>query len=200
MSFHDSYQSYLAASNIGDLERSSEKFSLLGNDLDGDLCQMSMRTKLVGCALCFGLGMMLSFGAMGRVFALIDGNPMPFVVMYSFGSLIGLIGSMFLSGPAAFVKQMFDKKRILSSIIFITCIISCLGVAFFLPAYPSRSFLLIAICLVQIGAYTANLLSYIPFAQDWVGSFFFNKKPSSIGESFRSSANQRIFGMTSMAL
>ena len=67
--------------------------------------KMPWKYRIAGYAACAGVGFVMSMGATGRIGDLIAGNPDPFVLLFTFGALITLVGSMFLSTPKAFCKK-----------------------------------------------------------------------------------------------
>lgn len=47
--------------------------------------QLSYKHRLIGFACCLTLGFILTFGSLFRIFRLVAGNPLPFVINYSAG-------------------------------------------------------------------------------------------------------------------
>ena len=147
-----------------------EGFSLLsGTSITSDepgLCpSLSLQQRVIGCAFCVSLGYLLSFGAMGRVIDLVKGDPQPFVVFFTFGNLLSLAGSCFLSGPENQLKQMFDKKRRGASAV----LFAALGLTIFVAlqdTLPGQAELLVALLLTQLLAQAYYVLTYVPFGTD----------------------------------
>lgn len=173
----------------------------IAEDLNASRCcpDLTWQQRLIGCATCVAVGLLLSFGALGRVFALIKGNPTPFVITYSLGSVINILGSCFLTGPKKQVAQMFDKRRFMTSIIFV----SCIALAFFIasmPPFPGESFLLICVCIAQMVAATYYMLTYIPFGTDLANTFLcsccWRKKEPTMMSSIKDRALRSAFDVS----
>ena len=78
-----------------------------------ELCpKLTYKQRIGGYLTCFGLAFVLSIGSWVRLADLIKGNPTPFVVFYTLGNLMGIAGSLFLSGPKAQCKAMWDLSLI----------------------------------------------------------------------------------------
>jgi len=149
---------------------SFEGSSLLGGATEGEnttVCvSLTLPQRLVGCAFCLAMGMILDLGAAGRVVLLIKGNPQPFVVFFTFGSLLSLGASCFLSGPTKQASQMFDEKRRVASAALLLSISLTVVVASLLRGMPGQAALLIALLLAQVLAQGLYLLSYVPFGPE----------------------------------
>ncbi|KAH8045299.1 hypothetical protein JL721_12668 [Aureococcus anophagefferens] len=53
-----------------------------------------------------------------KISAMLAGNPTPFGVYYTFGNLVAIVGSFFLSGPTAQFNKMTEGSRIVSSAVY----------------------------------------------------------------------------------
>lgn len=115
----------------------------------------------MGFATCFTLGYLMSFMSFRLIVKLVEGNPAPFVFLYSSGNVLSLMSSMFLSGPQRQFKweilywgycissscwgclligvfdylyprhrYMFDDKRKLTSIVYLTSLGTSITVCF----------------------------------------------------------------------
>jgi hypothetical protein len=89
---------------------------------------MTYQQRIIGCVSCMLLGFFLSLGSLFRLVALIEGDPVPFAMMYSLGNIIGISSSCFLYGPWTQLKQMFAFTRIVTTTIYLVM----LGVTLFL--------------------------------------------------------------------
>ena len=151
-----------------------EGSSLLGGlaeDEDaGSLCpSLTLPQRLVGAAFCVAMGFVLSFGAMGRIILLLKGNPQPFVVFLTFGSILSLASSFFLTGPAKQLRQMFDEKRRIVS----TCLIGSMAgtvVVALRRGLPFQAELLLLLMFVQLLSQAYYCLTYVPFGTDVLAS------------------------------
>jgi len=80
---------------------------------------------------------------------LVEGNPAPFVFLYTSGNIMSLMSSMFLSGPKRQFKCMFDEKRRTTSICYLVTL-GCSIVLCFLPLPTGPKIgLLVLLLLVQ---------------------------------------------------
>lgn len=96
---------------------------------------------------------------------LIEGNPVPFALNYSFGQISQLSASTFLCGPKRQFKVMFDEKRRTTSMVYLSCLGSCLIVVFIPLPWLIKLLLLVAIMLTQCAASIWYSLSYIPYGR-----------------------------------
>ena len=98
---------------------------------------------------------------------LIEGYPIPFALNYSFGNLLSLSSMTFLCGPKKQFQKMFDEKRKLTSITYLSCLVATLACVFIpLPGFL-RLILLVFLLLAQFCACFWYSLSYIPFGRRW---------------------------------
>jgi hypothetical protein len=96
---------------------------------------------------------------------LIEGNPAPFAVNYSAGNILALGASFFLCGPKRQFKNMFDEKRRMTSIVYLSCLGATLGVVFIPLQWAIKLAVLICLLLTQCGANMWYSLSYIPYGR-----------------------------------
>uniref|UniRef100_A0A0N4ZPJ7 Vesicle transport protein n=1 Tax=Parastrongyloides trichosuri TaxID=131310 RepID=A0A0N4ZPJ7_PARTI len=101
-------------------------------------------------------------------FLLIQGKLIGYVVLVSVGSIISIIGSLFLSGPTKQLRNMFEEKRIVATIIYILSIIMSFIAALIIKSVP----LAIICIIIQYLSMAWYSLSYIPFAHNFVKKIF----------------------------
>ena len=149
-----------------------ESLSLLGikND-DGPCPSMSMTQRLIGCAVCLALGSLLSLGGLSRVISLLKGNPTPFVVFTTFGTILSLSAAFFLAGPAKQLRQMTDKKRRWASVTLLVCIVATLGVAWGGSSLHGQGAILLMLCVVQMITQAYYIFTYVPFSDKLLEGF-----------------------------
>ena len=139
--------------------------------VEEDVCSvcpaMTYKQRVLGCAVCSVIGMVLEFGAFVRFLQAAGGNPAPFAIFYTLGNIIAICGSFFLSGPRKQCKSMCDKTRRFTVFIFFAAMFLTLFVAFS-KWMPVRPLLIVVLVVIQSLALTWYLLSYIPFARQWV--------------------------------
>jgi hypothetical protein len=61
--------------------------------------QLTFQQRLIGFAVSFFIGYMIAFFSFRFFIDLIEGNPIPFALNYTFGHILQLIASTFLCGP-----------------------------------------------------------------------------------------------------
>jgi len=118
------------------------------------------------------IGFLLSFGSFFRFTNLLHGNPTPFAVCFTMGSVVALCGTCFLSGPHTQIKKMCKKTRVGATIMYLGSMIATLGVAFGLQDFPPQALLILVCVFLQYIAIVWYTLSYIPFARQWAKSCF----------------------------
>ena len=107
----------------------------------------------------------MSFVSLKLIFKLVEGNPAPFVFLYSSGNILSLLSSTFLSGPTRQFKNMFDEKRQTTSIIYLSTLGTSIVVCFLpVPALPKMG-VLVMLLLVQMCASLWYTLSYVPYGR-----------------------------------
>lgn len=122
---------------------------------------LTYKERMIGFAVCFGMGLLIQIFSMGSLFKLLIGKPGKFAVMYSFGNIFSIFGTFFLMGPVSQFKRMSDPKRKYTTISFVVALIMTL-----ISYYVFHSKLLTLIFLIiQFASYTAYCLSYIPYGR-----------------------------------
>ena len=142
----------------------------LEEGVDSACPSMSYTQRLGGCMFCVVCGFLLSFGSFFRFTDLLLGRPTAFVVGFTLGNIISMIGTCFLSGPFNQMKSMFAKTRAIATTIYLLSIIGCLAIAFAMNDFRAQGLLLIIMCIVQWLALIWYILSYIPFARTWAAT------------------------------
>jgi hypothetical protein len=94
------------------------------------------------------------------------GQVLPFAILYSIGSVLGLASTMFLVGPLRQFKLMFHKNRWIATLLYLLLIGLTLFVAFFDKLNKRQKVPLILILVIlQFLAACWYSLSYIPYAR-----------------------------------
>lgn len=83
--------------------------------------QLTFQQRLIGFAVSFSIGYMIAFFSFRFFIHLVEGNPIPFALNYTFGHILQLLASTFLCGPKRQFKNMFDDKRRVTSIVYLSC-------------------------------------------------------------------------------
>ncbi|KAG1671563.1 hypothetical protein FOA52_011286 [Chlamydomonas sp. UWO 241] len=149
--------------NAANMKADRQDESLLAQAETG--CNLSMKQRLIGFGACVGLGVVLSLVAIPLLFL---GNIPLFAVFYSLGSLLSIGSTMFLMGPLAQIKRMFEDHRMLATIVFLSAIVGTLLVAFLME----NAALCLVLLFVQMCALSWYCITWIPGAQIAIKGFF----------------------------
>jgi hypothetical protein len=117
--------------------------------------------RLLGFAVCFIFGGLLSLSALSSLPALLLGNPAPFAFKYTFGNLLSLSSSSFLVGPEKQCRDMLAPERRTASLLYLGALAGSL-ISVFILKWQIISFFFI---VIQFCALTWYMLSYIPYGQ-----------------------------------
>ncbi|XP_014298739.1 vesicle transport protein SFT2A isoform X2 [Microplitis demolitor] len=123
---------------------------------------LSWSTRIKGFAICFIIGILLSF--LGSFALFLHKGLTVFAVFYTLGNIVSLMSTCFLMGPVNQLKKMFASTRIIATLIVILALIMTLYAAIKLDK-PGLALLFI---IIQSLAMTWYSLSYIPYARDAV--------------------------------
>ena len=123
---------------------------------------LSLKERLIGFAICFGLGSIFQFLSMGSLGGLLLGHANKFAFLYTCGNIISIFGTFFLIGPARPFRLMTDPIRKNASIIFISSLVMTLVSVY---CFHSR-FLTIIFVFLQFCSFIWYILSYIPYGRD----------------------------------
>jgi len=137
-----------------------------------EMCpELTYQQRIMGFAVCMGMGYIIGFGGLFRFNELLLGNPKPFVLMYTVGNLVALSGSFFLTGPNAQFKKMFHESRKAASVVYLVTLFTTLSVVF-VPSFTGKAFVLLLLCIIETLALTWYCLSYVPYGQTYVKNTF----------------------------
>lgn len=145
-------------------------------ELEDNVCSvcpsLTWEQRLYGCAICMFVGFCLSMGSVFRLIQLLEGNPVPFAVMYTLGNLVSISSTCILFGPWSQAKQMFAPTRFATTTTYFVFMGLTLFLAFFPGDIPGRLALLVIAIICQFTALAWYTLSFIPFGRDFVRKFF----------------------------
>ncbi|DBB12108.1 TPA: hypothetical protein ACH3X3_006219 [Trebouxia sp. C0006] len=94
--------------------------------------------------------------------------PVKFAILYTLANLLFIGSTMFLMGPLAQFKKMFEKGRIIATCLYFGAMFITLWMAIKLHSFPGT----ILALLVQMGALIWYCMSYIPFARAMATKMF----------------------------
>mmetsp|Transcript_19307 Transcript_19307/g.22215 ORF Transcript_19307/g.22215 Transcript_19307/m.22215 type:complete len:202 (+) Transcript_19307:141-746(+) len=137
--------------------------------------KLTYQQRVIGFAICFSIGYLITFLSFQFFTDLVLGDPLPFVLVYSGGNILSIMSASFLCGPKRQFKNMFHKKRKVTTIVYLSSLLVTLVVAF-LPGIEEnlRLLLLVVLLIVQVFSSLWYSLSYIPFARKAVSKCFKN--------------------------
>ncbi|KAJ8600186.1 hypothetical protein CTAYLR_001967 [Chrysophaeum taylorii] len=150
-----------------------EKPKTVTEEMEDALCglcpELSYQQRVGGYVTCFFVSFILSIGSFTRLVQLVQGNPAPFVIFYTLGNIMAIIGSLFLSGPKAQCKKMFDKTRIFATLFYFLSIFFTIFCAVYEGIPDNGRIGIIVMCIiVQWIAMLWYTISFIPYARDYV--------------------------------
>ena len=136
------------------------------NENDSIFPSLSLKERLIGFGICFGLGLLFQFMSMGSILGVLLGRPNKFAFLYTCGNLISIFGTFFLVGPKRQFKNMANPYRRKASMIFLSSIVLT-----FISLYILHSRILtILFVIIQFGSYIYYIMSYIPYGQQCLNS------------------------------
>eukprot|EP01012_Entosiphon_sulcatum_P007990 TRINITY_DN14201_c0_g1_i1.p2 TRINITY_DN14201_c0_g1~~TRINITY_DN14201_c0_g1_i1.p2 ORF type:complete len:161 (-),score=37.73 TRINITY_DN14201_c0_g1_i1:58-540(-) len=127
------------------------------DDINELFPSLTFKQRLIAFVGCVVFGFLLNIVAF---IMLAKKSAIGFAVLYSLGNLITIAASLFLRGPMAQLKKMFDKVRIVATIIFFLALITTVVVAIVTQNIGA----VILCCIIQYIAFIWYSISYIPFA------------------------------------
>ena len=147
---------------------SSIMSSWLGNgeQEEEDPCSyfaLSWRQRMMGFAICFALGTVISVMSAFLVF-----NPAKFALPYTLGNVLSLLSTGFLVGPSRAVRYMCAPIRRVAACIYFGAIICTLVSALVLH----KKLLTALFVVVQFSAYLWFIASYVPYGRTLLSKCF----------------------------
>jgi hypothetical protein len=96
----------------------------MGIDSDGCLPSLTLKQRVTGCVVCFGAGMLVSMCS-----TLSITNPVHFGILYTVGNLLSLTSTTLLFGPMRQIRNMFHRKRVVATLMYLAALVGTLAVA-----------------------------------------------------------------------
>lgn len=127
-----------------------------------DQSTLSWSTRIKGFAICFVVGILLSF--LGSFALFFNRGLTVFAVFYTLGNIISITSTCFLMGPFNQLKKMFASTRIIATLLVFISI----AVTLFAALSLKNPGLALIFIIIQSLAMTWYSLSYIPYARDAV--------------------------------
>ena len=135
------------------------------NENDSIFPSLSLKERLIGFCVCFGLGTLFQFMSFGSMVGVLLGRPNKFAFLYTCGNLISIFGTFFLVGPKRQFKNMTHPYRRKAASIFLSSIVLTI-IALYL--IHSKLLTIIAV-IIQFCSYIWYVASYIPYGQQCLG-------------------------------
>ncbi len=126
---------------------------------------LSFKERVIAFVFFNAIGFLLQMGSFFRfINALANQNPEHFALVYSVGSILSLVGMLFLIGIQQQMKLIASENRRLISLIYFGSIVFCIVVSLTTNNAFAKFFVAIAV-IVQMVSYWWYVLSYIPFGR-----------------------------------
>lgn len=150
-----------------------EKKKTVSEELEDAVCSLcpdlTYEQRIGGYVTCFVISFILSIGSLTRLVQLAQGEPGPFVVFYSLGNVVAIVGSLFLMGPKSQCRSMFKKTRRWATICYLSTILITIFCAFYQGIPPESRVGVIVVCvIIQWIAMLWYTISFIPYAREYV--------------------------------
>lgn len=162
-----------AATAVG-IQRTATEDSNALDELSEFCPKLTYQQRLIGFGACFVIGYLITFLSFNYFIDLIEGNPVPFVLIYTLGNIISLLSSLFLCGPKKLLLNMFDEKRKVVTTIYLSSLLVTLIICFIEFQKDAKLVVLVLLLIVQLCSSVWYSLSYIPFARRAVKRCFKN--------------------------
>eukprot|EP00349_Pseudokeronopsis_sp_Brazil_P005492 CAMPEP_0202958294 /NCGR_PEP_ID=MMETSP1396-20130829/2657_1 /ASSEMBLY_ACC=CAM_ASM_000872 /TAXON_ID= /ORGANISM="Pseudokeronopsis sp., Strain Brazil" /LENGTH=174 /DNA_ID=CAMNT_0049676293 /DNA_START=9 /DNA_END=533 /DNA_ORIENTATION=+ len=140
------------------------------------LCpSLTLKQRLIGFGVTTCLGLLISI--LSFVAFLTGSGVTVFAIFYTIGTVLSLTASMFLSGPLKQLKQMFDKTRIITTLVLLGSILTVLLTGIIAGIMNDEvgalgTIIILVGIIVEYCAYFWYSLSYIPYGRTIVCKCF----------------------------
>lgn len=88
--------------------------------MNDNVCNLSIKTRIIGAIICVVIGIVLNSIAMGFLFTFQLTN---FATIYVFGTIASIGSSFFVAGPKKHIEALKFRPHLIAGIILILCII-----------------------------------------------------------------------------
>uniref|UniRef100_A0A8C6L3D6 Vesicle transport protein n=1 Tax=Nothobranchius furzeri TaxID=105023 RepID=A0A8C6L3D6_NOTFU len=129
----------------------NEELGLTAQVIDGSTLSYSTRVKWF--VICFAGGVLCSI--LGSALLFLPNGIKLFAVFYTVGNISALASTCFLMGPLKQLKRMFEKTRVIATIVMLLCLVLTLCAVF----WWHRKGLAIIFCVLQFLAMTCSGVS-----------------------------------------
>lgn len=90
------------------------------NYSNDNVCNLSIKTRIIGAIICIVVGIVLNSISMGFLFTF---QLSTFAIIYVFGTCASIGSSFFIVGPKKHIEALKFKPHLIAGIILISCII-----------------------------------------------------------------------------
>ena len=145
---------------------------IVGKRITKDSCcpSLSWYERLLGFLICFVLGCLFLFYSFFQIVKALTGKYEKFAIVFSLGNILIISSICFIVGYQRQKKIMFNKTRIITSIVFLSSMIVVL-LLIFLPIdeeIKEKKYFKFGLFVLVIVEYISMIwynLSYIPFGR-----------------------------------
>lgn len=127
---------------------------------------LTWKQRFIGFGCCVGFGLVLTLLGILMLWMM---RITQFAVLYSFGSIVSVMSTMFLMGPVKQFQRMMEERRIIATIVYFAAIGGTLAVAFTIGSAP----LCMIMIVIQFAALVWYVLTWIPGGQAAVKAMIF---------------------------
>jgi len=125
------------------------------------MCKLSYTQRITGFLCCFLLGWIITFLSLLSIPTIAD-HPEKFAVLYTFGNVLAIASTLFLFGPVAQCKSMFQANRWIATCVYLFA----MGLTLYCAFAVQKVWPVLLCMLFQVAAMIWYALSYIPFARN----------------------------------
>lgn len=131
-----------------------------------DACfpQLTFKQRAFGLGCCIAVGLLMQITSFGAFASALLGHPSRWAIRYTIGNIVSLMGTCFLAGPKAQVKNMSRKGRRTSTAIFLGSMVLTV-LAVYSGQHHGRALVIMGLVLTQWLSLIWYTLSYIPYGQ-----------------------------------
>lgn len=136
-----------------------------------DVKKLGWKKRLIGFSICVGLAAL--FAILGCAIAYV--SVATFAVLFSVATICGVASTFFIVGPINQVLSLFDRGKMVTTIIRIVAIVVllfCVVMAFLLVFLWKQGGVAILFCIFQFLAIAAYGLTFLPFAETMIKGCF----------------------------
>ncbi|KAL5457336.1 hypothetical protein EMCRGX_G034584 [Ephydatia muelleri] len=136
-----------------------------------DVKKLGWKNRIIGFSICVGLAALFAILGCGIAYVSVAA----FAVLFSVATICGVASTFFIVGPINQVLSLFDRGKMVSTIIRIVAIVIllfCVVMAFLLVFLWSKGGVAILFCIFQFLAIASYGITFLPFAEQMIKTCF----------------------------